>query len=160
MALCKWNGGACERETNDPSGLCSKHRPQPSTLDKFLLALKDCVGVTIWQGAPAFVYQGAPYNLEPCMFDAAILQEALASGKAQKRVLTVASNSFTHQIEIIAAKSQRFQINVGGVADVEIEIDNPPLKPADEDLVRKWLATGQKDENVRKELERRGIRRA
>jgi hypothetical protein len=26
MALCKWEGGACERETDDKSGLCSKHR--------------------------------------------------------------------------------------------------------------------------------------
>ncbi len=26
MALCKWEGGACERETDDKSGLCSLHR--------------------------------------------------------------------------------------------------------------------------------------
>jgi hypothetical protein len=26
MALCKWHGGACERETLDPSRLCSEHR--------------------------------------------------------------------------------------------------------------------------------------
>jgi hypothetical protein len=26
MALCKWQGGACDRETPHPSGLCEKHR--------------------------------------------------------------------------------------------------------------------------------------
>jgi hypothetical protein len=26
VALCKWQGGACNRETNHRSGLCEKHR--------------------------------------------------------------------------------------------------------------------------------------
>jgi hypothetical protein len=32
MALCKWNGGACERETNHPSGICDKHRKMTPTI--------------------------------------------------------------------------------------------------------------------------------
>ena len=71
-------------------------------------------------------------------------------------MLTIASSSFTHQIEIVAAKSQRFRIDVSGV-DIDIEAIGS-FTPKDEDLVRKFVTTGRKDENVRKELERRGIR--
>jgi hypothetical protein len=68
MTLCKWNGGACERETSHPSGMCDLHREEvkPDRVEQFLDTLKTYVGVTIWQGAPAFVSQGAPYTLEPC----------------------------------------------------------------------------------------------
>lgn len=34
MALCKWQGGACNRETDDPSALCSLHRPAESKNDR------------------------------------------------------------------------------------------------------------------------------
>ncbi|HTQ59770.1 MAG TPA: hypothetical protein VMI32_06090 [Candidatus Solibacter sp.] len=132
---------------------------ETSRVEKFLDTLKNYVGATIWQGAPSFVSQGAPYTIEPCMYDAALFQEALDSGKAEKRVLTVASISFTHKLEIIAAKSHRYRITVRGV-DIDLEVANPPLTPKDEELVRKLVTTGRKDENVRKELERRGIRLA
>jgi hypothetical protein len=32
MTLCKWNGGACERETNHRSGICDKHRTMTPTI--------------------------------------------------------------------------------------------------------------------------------
>ena len=42
MALCRYQGGACERATDHPSGLCSLHRPsrfklvEPFGKQKFL----------------------------------------------------------------------------------------------------------------------------
>jgi hypothetical protein len=73
--------------------------------DQFMTALESCLGVTIWQGHPAYVYQGAPIWLEPCMYDASLLQEALDSGKAEKRVITIAqAYKLSHQIEIVALK--------------------------------------------------------
>jgi hypothetical protein len=76
-------------------------------VEQFLAALETCVGVTIWQGHPAYVYQGAPIRLEPCMYEASLLQEALDSGKAEKRVLTVAeAYKLSHQIEIVALKKK------------------------------------------------------
>lgn len=38
MALCKWNGGACERETNHPSGICDMHRKMTPTVEDTLAA--------------------------------------------------------------------------------------------------------------------------
>jgi len=38
MALCKWNGGACDRETNHPSGICQMHRKMTSTIADTLAA--------------------------------------------------------------------------------------------------------------------------
>jgi hypothetical protein len=76
-------------------------------IDQFLIALESCLGVTIWQGHPAYVYQGAPISLEPCMYDASLLQEALDSGKAEKRVITIAqAYKLSHQIEIVALKEK------------------------------------------------------
>jgi hypothetical protein len=43
-------------------------------VEQFLSTLKDCEGATIWQGHPAYVYQGAPIRLEPCMYDASLLE--------------------------------------------------------------------------------------
>lgn len=77
-----------------------------SRVERFLATLEKYVGATIWQGAPVFVAQDAPFRLEPCMDDAAVFQEALDSGKAVKRVLTVQSlGKPDTSIEIIAAKS-------------------------------------------------------
>lgn len=38
MALCKWNGGACNRETNHPSGICDMHRKMTPTIADTLAA--------------------------------------------------------------------------------------------------------------------------
>jgi hypothetical protein len=38
MALCKWNGGACERETNHVSGICEIHRKMTPTVVASLAA--------------------------------------------------------------------------------------------------------------------------
>lgn len=79
-------------------------------VEQFLATLETCVGVTIWQGAPAYVYQGATIRLEPCMYDASLLQEALDSGKAEKRVLTIAeAYKLSHKIEIVALKQKAAQ---------------------------------------------------
>ena len=59
---------------------------------------------------------------------------------------------------VTAGKSQLYQCEVGGV-EITYEVDNPPIKKEDEELFLKWVATGQRDENSRKELDRRGIRR-
>jgi hypothetical protein len=50
MALCKWQGGACNRETDHASGLCSQHRgevpiigtgkPKPD-LEDFILKVRE-----------------------------------------------------------------------------------------------------------------------
>ncbi len=73
-------------------------------IDQFLASLKDCVGVTIWQGAMAYV-QGPPIRLEPCMYDASLLQDALDSGKVEKRTLTIAQPyKLSHQLEIVSLK--------------------------------------------------------
>lgn len=31
MGRCKWQGGACDQETNDPSEFCEKHRREDQT---------------------------------------------------------------------------------------------------------------------------------
>ena len=36
--LCKWNGGACERETRHPSGICDMHRKMTPTPEASLAA--------------------------------------------------------------------------------------------------------------------------
>lgn len=54
-------------------------------------------------------------------------------------------------------KAKRYRTNVGGI-DVEFTAEKTPT-PADYLLFEKWVSTGQTDENARKELERRGIRR-
>jgi hypothetical protein len=75
-------------------------------MKQFLATLETCVGVTMWQGSPAYVYQGAPIRIEPCMYDASLLQAALDTGKAEKRVLTIAQPyKISHQIEIVALKN-------------------------------------------------------
>ena len=38
MALCKWNGGACNRETLHPSGICDMHRKMTPTIVATLAA--------------------------------------------------------------------------------------------------------------------------
>jgi len=38
MALCKWNGGACDRETNHPTGICDQHRKMTPTIVASLAA--------------------------------------------------------------------------------------------------------------------------
>lgn len=78
----------------------------PKRLEKFLANLEDCVGVTIWQDHPAYVYQGAPIKLSPCMYEASLLQEALDSGKAEKRLLIVNDGIVQHRIEIVALKKK------------------------------------------------------
>ena len=75
-------------------------------LEQFLITLEGCLGVTIWQGHPAYVHQGEPIRLEPCMYDASFFQEALDSGKAEKRVLIVNDRLVQHQIEIVALKKK------------------------------------------------------
>jgi hypothetical protein len=76
-------------------------------LDKFLATLESCLGVTIWQDHPAYVYQGTPITLEPCMYEASLLQEALDLGKAEKRVITIGqAYKLSHQIEIVALKKK------------------------------------------------------
>jgi hypothetical protein len=119
MSLCKWQGGACERETDHASGLCSQHRSEvpivgtgglpkdTARLGQFLKNLETCVGVTIWQGHPAYVYQGTTITLEPCMYEASFLQDALDSGKAEKRSLTIhQAYKLSHTIEIVALKKK------------------------------------------------------
>ena len=77
-------------------------------LDQFLATLESCLGVTIWQDHPAYVYQGAPIRIEPCMYEASLLEEALESGKAEKRVITIhQAYRLSHQIEIVALKKKK-----------------------------------------------------
>lgn len=76
-------------------------------LENFLASLEACEGATIWQDHPAYLYRGAPIRLEPCMYDASLFQEALDSGKAEKRVLLVNDRLVQHQIEIVALKKKK-----------------------------------------------------
>ncbi len=73
-------------------------------LESFLTALETCEGATIWQDHPAYVYRGAAIRLEPCMYDPSLLQEALDSGRAEKRVLIINDRLLQHRIEIVALK--------------------------------------------------------
>jgi hypothetical protein len=76
-------------------------------VDQFLKALEGCLGVTIWQGHPAYVYQGTPISLAPCMYDVSLLQDALDSGKAEKRVVTIAeAYKLSHQLEMVSLKQK------------------------------------------------------
>lgn len=90
-----WTGGA-------PKMTIDQNRVQ-----KFLTSLKDVLGVTIWQGPPAYVSQGSPLELSPCMYDESILQAALDSGKAEKRLLTVHDRFLEHKMEIVALKAHQ-----------------------------------------------------
>ena len=55
-------------------------------------------------------------------------------------------------------KPPKYKYNAGGVP-VTCEVDDPPIKKEDAELFLKFESTGQRDENLRKELESRGIRR-
>jgi hypothetical protein len=59
--------------------------------------------------------------------------------------------------EAESSKPTRHRITVGGV-DVEFTAVKAPTAD-DYELFRKWVSTGQTDENARKELDRRGIHR-
>lgn len=43
MTLCKWQGGTCDRETSDPSGLCTLHRPKKARpdLEDYILKVRE-----------------------------------------------------------------------------------------------------------------------
>ena len=76
MALCKWQGGACERETLDPSGLCSKHR-EPDVKREVkprLVRLADFMAEGLEKEA-ARIPQGHP-NAEDCRRLAKIFRES------------------------------------------------------------------------------------
>jgi hypothetical protein len=85
--------------------------------------------------------------------------EAIEAGKKKadglKRSGALAGGGFG---TVTAGKSQLYRCVIGGV-EITYEVDNPPTKKEEEELFLKWVATGQRDENSRKELERRGIRR-
>jgi hypothetical protein len=72
-------------------------------VDAFLLALEKFAGATIWQGVPAFVAEGT-CNFSPCMYDEALFQKAIDSGRAEKRVLIINDRFVQHRIEIISVK--------------------------------------------------------
>ncbi len=51
MALCRHDGGACERETDYKSGLCSKHRPKEQDVSATVKKLTDEVVMEIAAGS-------------------------------------------------------------------------------------------------------------
>jgi hypothetical protein len=80
MALCRWNGGACDREANHPSGICDKHRKAPSIVD------------TLAAGVVGTEHYGVYDNGEVVLFDAEgkphKVQESLAA-KVRARIKAV-----------------------------------------------------------------------
>jgi len=57
-------------------------------LERFLSELRNYVGAKAQGGRVIFVVEGTPISYIPSMYPASILQEALDSGKVEKRVLT------------------------------------------------------------------------
>jgi hypothetical protein len=73
MTLCKWNGGACERETAHPSGICEKHRKMTPTIVASLAA-----------GITGTEHYGLYDNGEVFLFDAQEQKHKVQESLAEK----------------------------------------------------------------------------
>lgn len=79
---------------------------EKSRVEKFLASLKGSVGITKERGYWEYVYESTDTRT-PCMYEDEVIDEALVSGKAEKRALEIRSGiQLEHTIEIVALKGR------------------------------------------------------
>jgi hypothetical protein len=89
MALCKWNGGACERETNHASGICEMHRN-----------MKPTVVAQLGAGIVGTEYYGLYDNGDVFLFDAQGQKHQIHESLAEKVRATIKANGSVDTVKV------------------------------------------------------------